>query len=1118
MSNQDDNKPDFEQTQSATNTDASAAPNDLQDLVETIAGKLRFEERRHAGVLQHMQSRLAMLGAEAHIARYRVPQAYQPALENIKTGLKELSTRIAEAGSDALAPVPPISERTHNENVSEFDVMSEPDAPAALMSVVTEDDWTQSERGTDDVNAETDTFDVVSGSDFDDQDPSNPWDAASADALARIYESGDESNATLNTSLESEPLAELENPVDMSLDEQSPMLAAVEPTSVAPSEAPAAQQQWLEERFAEIASRIEGNSEPTAADIALDSLTERFDKLEDRFSSAMDDVATKADLGGLSIVEAHINEINTHLEETQSKFVKLDNIEAQLSTVMDRLSDDHLGDLANVGAQMSPQVVEEVAMAAAEKAAMKLSAIDQAAGPQDERMADLQNSLHNFMDERRQGEIESQTMMETMQQAMVRVLDRVDAIEMGGQSQHAVHPVMPQEPMAASAAFAQPEEPMAPYHGEAIAQSTVPTTEESAQIKGAADSFEARMQEIVAQQHTEAQVDFVQAAPEQAYEDPYPEVSSTEDLHTDGGIPAYHEAEVSFAKAEAGAPQSHLEQEPSPFDMAPGAIAEETTKSNFEVPPAPEMPAAQVSEFEAEPADDHDVPDADFDRMASSHSMVPPAPVPPRPQVSTSDSISKMRQDLIANAQKAKLQAAADAGRQMEEGKKKKKGLSLGLGFMKKSKEDEPAENGGEEETSKGGGLFGLTKRKLIVSMFIAICTVPAFAAMMETPIGASVLADIMHRTSISASGGVAVEVEPTAAHSDDVLNPEAVRPGVAPGPQHEDNGKRRTVELGDGYQGQIIDDVAEAEITATRLASNTPAGMTVYDSGRKITQGLISHFEKREDLAKRSAKLGKFAVPATPVSLSDEFNDVAHLDEMKKPIMTSNSRGARGLPPAKVGPLSLRLAAAKGDPSAQFQVGTRLAQGKGNPQDFRLAAEWFKRSAQQGFAQSQYRLGTLFERGLGVKKDTARAQAWYRRAADQGNLKSMHNMAVLSANPTKGRAPDYATAAQWFTKAADRGLSDSQFNLAVLYENGLGVQKNLQRAYKYFALAAKSGDVESSRRRDAVIALLEVEDLAQAEKLVKNFKRQRSDRLANDALAAGQSWKKNSTGANYVN
>jgi localization factor PodJL len=154
----------------------------------------------------------------------------------------------------------------------------------------------------------------------------------------------------------------------------------------------------------------------------------------------------------------------------------------------------------------------------------------------------------------------------------------------------------------------------------------------------------------------------------------------------------------------------------------------------------------------------------------------------------------------------------------------------------------------------------------------------------------------------------------------------------------------------------------------------------------------------------------------------------------------------------------------------------------------------------------AQFRLGTLYERGLGVKPDSARAQIWYERAATQGNVKAMHNLAVLAAsrNP-KG---DYEGAAHWFNSAADYGLADSQYNLAVLYENGMGVGKDMQQAYKWLLLAAKQGDKDAAGRRDALKPKMSAADLAAAETQAAAWRAKPIRRVANDARVAGQVWR----------
>ncbi|HXF54981.1 MAG TPA: hypothetical protein VNK52_12745 [Hyphomicrobiaceae bacterium] len=217
---------------------------------------------------------------------------------------------------------------------------------------------------------------------------------------------------------------------------------------------------------------------------------------------------------------------------------------------------------------------------------------------------------------------------------------------------------------------------------------------------------------------------------------------------------------------------------------------------------------------------------------------------------------------------------------------------------------------------------------------------------------------------------------------------------------------------------------------------------------------------------------------------------------------------GVGTLPPAAVGPHSLRLAAANGDPSAAFEVGSRLAEGRGVPQDFEQAAIWYQRAAERGFAPAQYRLATLLERGLGVASDLARARAWYLQAAEQGHVKAMHNVAVLSIAGERG-SPDYAGAVDWFTKAAEHGLVDSQYNLGVLYESGLGVPRDLKTAYRWFALAARTGDGEARRRCGLLKARIDAADLQEVEAAVASWRAKPMDLLVNEPRTAGALWQR---------
>jgi localization factor PodJL len=295
------------------------------------------------------------------------------------------------------------------------------------------------------------------------------------------------------------------------------------------------------------------------------------------------------------------------------------------------------------------------------------------------------------------------------------------------------------------------------------------------------------------------------------------------------------------------------------------------------------------------------------------------------------------------------------------------------------------------------------------------------------------------------------------------------------------------------------------------------PFGISVVQTNSLPTEQAIIRARQQQQMAALSSKAGQTqaqaqsqvqaqyqAQNAIPAALTQPGAKSADAD-LASP--TGTAATMTELPPAFVGPMSMRIAAAKGDPSAAFEVAARLAEGRGINQDFTQAIVWYQRSAQKGFAPAQYRLGTLFERGIGVKADLPRAKIWYARAAEQGNVKAMHNLAVLSAG-RDAEATDYAVASKWFTGAAERGLADSQYNLGVLYETGLGVPRDSKQAFVWLSLAARSGDKEAAKRRDIIRASLSPQDARDAERLVSIWQAKPTDRANNDAVAAGEAWK----------
>ena len=240
-------------------------------------------------------------------------------------------------------------------------------------------------------------------------------------------------------------------------------------------------------------------------------------------------------------------------------------------------------------------------------------------------------------------------------------------------------------------------------------------------------------------------------------------------------------------------------------------------------------------------------------------------------------------------------------------------------------------------------------------------------------------------------------------------------------------------------------------------------------------------------------------AVTAPNVLPADAFD--------RTPIGSTPQQQRASTPPATSQPaMSLENAAAAGMANAQFELGSRLADGRGMTRDNRAAQQWFEKAAAQGLAPAQYRLGSLYERGMGVDRDLRRAYDWYSKAAAQGNVRAMHNLAVLNAEGVDGK-PDYQAAASWFRKAAEYGVRDSQYNLAILYARGLGIEQNLPLSWAWFNAAALQGDEDAAKKRDDVAVRLDQVQLATAKTMAATFRAKTPDQAANEVALPANGW-----------
>jgi hypothetical protein len=109
---------------------------------------------------------------------------------------------------------------------------------------------------------------------------------------------------------------------------------------------------------------------------------------------------------------------------------------------------------------------------------------------------------------------------------------------------------------------------------------------------------------------------------------------------------------------------------------------------------------------------------------------------------------------------------------------------------------------------------------------------------------------------------------------------------------------------------------------------------------------------------------------------------------------------------------------------------------------------------ANGGEAAAQVQIGEKYAAGTGVAQDYKQAADWYRKAAEQGNVAAEIHLADAYRDG-EGLARDKEQAATWYRKAADQGDPGAQGTLGTLYTYGQGVPQSDVDAYFWFDLAA---------------------------------------------------------------
>lgn len=122
-------------------------------------------------------------------------------------------------------------------------------------------------------------------------------------------------------------------------------------------------------------------------------------------------------------------------------------------------------------------------------------------------------------------------------------------------------------------------------------------------------------------------------------------------------------------------------------------------------------------------------------------------------------------------------------------------------------------------------------------------------------------------------------------------------------------------------------------------------------------------------------------------------------------------------------------------------------------------------KQAEEGDARAQFRLGLAFYKGNRVEKDEEKAFEWWMKAVEQGVEYAAYCLGCIYFEKK-----DFQTAMEYYLKAiSDPVINEAGFQLGVIYENGLGLEKDIDKAIEYYKKGAAGLNMASYLSTDAL-------------------------------------------------
>ena len=192
--------------------------------------------------------------------------------------------------------------------------------------------------------------------------------------------------------------------------------------------------------------------------------------------------------------------------------------------------------------------------------------------------------------------------------------------------------------------------------------------------------------------------------------------------------------------------------------------------------------------------------------------------------------------------------------------------------------------------------------------------------------------------------------------------------------------------------------------------------------------------------------------------------------------------------------------------------LGRLYANGKGVSRNYAMAIRWFEAAIREGNSGALLALGSLYELGKGVPRDQKKAEELYSTAvsrgsfvatelakervgAAKGDADAEYRLGELWLGGGVGLVEDIDEALRLINKAADKFHPGAISALGFMYKKGWKVPQDYVMACKWYNIGAALGDGRSKHERDAIAKMMTPSQLADAQKLAREWMESRRRR-----------------------